>query len=482
LVKYKNIKNYVGLVFISFEKRIKRKMTNIDETIKKINPKITEPSWEHKLVYNSSSETLEPVYFWILDFMGKLGFKVEKIADNFSASPGGGYFSEMSSKATKVQEEGMKILGAVNQVVKSIINIVYDLKEFEIRLHQYDLSNSKNKEEAESGVLGLKQIWMDNVDLKRGRGSINQMSYELNFATLRDAFMAAKTIQDVDKMDLNDRVKRVLKPRLAEFLEWAKRSEKEMSKRFEIEKNYLKSQVATLKMYARWVKPYLRAAEQLAMKQGTGREPDLVSAFNTMVLELAVLGKNEIDVKKEALAKTLPPSFKDIKARKYYSCVFVDFMFRGIPQRASQAGHYVFGGKVEVTFKAYALNEEEIQKLFQELEKEDFSDVLGVAETQVTASLEQIHEDIDHFLKGDEEKEEPKTMWQSFLDFLSGKQKKKEEKKKTEKKEIGEIKKDSYPESWIRAHAERVAADLCFKLYDIYKKAHGMASVPLKEE
>lgn len=452
-------------------------MTDINEIIKKVNPKITEPSWQHTLVYNSSSETLEPIYFWILDFMGKLGFKVEKIVDNFSATPGGGYFSEISGKATRMQEEGMKILGAVNQVIKSIINIVYDLKEFEIRLHQYDLANSKNKDEAESGVLGLKQIWMDNVDIKRGRGSINQMSYELNFATLRDAFMAARTLQDVDKMDLNDRVKRVLKPRLAEFLEWAKRSEKEMRKRFEIEKNYLKSQVATLKMYARWVKPYLRAAEQLSMRQGTGREPDLVSAFNTMVLELCILGKGNVDIKKEVLAKNLPPNFKDIKTRKYHPCVFIDFMFRGIPERASQSGHYVFGGKVEVNFKAYALNEHEIDKLFQELEKEDLSDVLKVAETQVTASLEQIQEDIDHFLKGDEqEKKENKTMWQSFLDFLGGKQAKKEKEKK-EKKEITETKKDSYAESWIRAYAERVAADLCFKVYDVYKKAHGMASV-----
>ena len=67
---------------------------------------------------------------------------------------------------------------------------------------------------------------MDNVDIKRGRGSINMMAQDLQFVTLRDAFMTVKTLKDVDKIDLNDRVKRILKPRLAEFLEWKTRSEK----------------------------------------------------------------------------------------------------------------------------------------------------------------------------------------------------------------------------------------------------------------
>ncbi len=457
-------------------------MADIDKIIKKINPKITKPSWEHKLVYNSSSETLEPVYFWILDFMGNL-LDVEKITDNFAASPGGGYFSEIVGKATRMQEEGMKILGAINTVIKSIMNIIYDLKEFEIRLHQYDLSHSKKKDEVQSGMLGLKQIWMDNVDIKRGRGSINSMSYELNFVTLRDAFMAAKTIQDVDKMDLNDRVKRVLKPRIAEFLEWNKRSEIELRKRFEIEKGYLKSQVNSLKMYARWVKPYLRAAEQLRMKEKTSKEPALVSAFNTIVLELSLFGKSEIDVKKQALAKVLPPAFKNVKTRKYYSCVFVDFTFRGIPQRVSQSGHYVFGGKAEVSFKAYSLNEQEIEKMLQEIEKQDFQDVLSVAETEVTESLEQLHEDLEHFLeeKEHEKEKKPKTMWDSFTEALGIKKAKKKE-KTTKEKEIKKIKKDSYPEAWIRAHGETVAAGICFKIYDVYKKSHDMASAGFLEE
>ena len=38
---------------------------------------------KHGLVYDSSSETLEPVYFFILDLMNDFGLETEKIIDNF---------------------------------------------------------------------------------------------------------------------------------------------------------------------------------------------------------------------------------------------------------------------------------------------------------------------------------------------------------------------------------------------------------------
>jgi hypothetical protein len=61
------------------------------EVIKEVSPyyKKNNPKTENKLVYESSTETLEPLYFWILDFLqDQLGLKVEKISDNFSSSPG----------------------------------------------------------------------------------------------------------------------------------------------------------------------------------------------------------------------------------------------------------------------------------------------------------------------------------------------------------------------------------------------------------
>jgi hypothetical protein len=473
-------------------------MTSIDsvsDIIEKVSPyykKKGSASEEHKLVYDSSSQTLEPVYFWILDFVNDMfSGNVEKLIDNFTSSPGSGHFGELQQRASIMQQQATKTMGDINTVIKSIINLIYSLKEFEMRLEHYKSANSDDKDEKQSGILALKQIWMDNVDVKRGRGSINMLAHDMNFATLRDAFMTAETLKDIDKMDLNDRVKRILKPRLKEFLEWRKRSEQELKKRFEIERNYLKSQVKSLQLYSRWVKPYLIASEKLKMKE-TDREPSVVNIFNTLLLELTLFGKKEIKVEEEVLGGGLPSNFKNVKnKRKYYSCVLIDFVFRGIPQRASAQGstHYVFGGRAEVTFRGYCLNEDELAMLEEEMKKDDIHDALKLIEGTTTGSLDELREDIEKFINEEEkqEQEEKKSNDVNPFSALFGfykKKKKKEDKDKNEEdekinklKEKG-IRKDNYVEGMIRDLGESKAKQNCFTVFDVYKKAHGMASHP----
>ena len=470
-----------------------RESKDILNIISKISPRYRKdeepaPIWEHHLVYDSISTTLEPLYFWILDFIESNGFKVEKLIDNFVATPGSGSFGEFGQRVTIMQKQAMEILGSVNTVIKSIINIIYDLKEFEIRLKHYDAAKSSKKEEKEAGILALKQIWIDKVDINRGRGSINSMTYELGFTTLRDAFMAAKSVEDVDKMDLNDRVKRILKPRLAEFFEWIKQSEKELRKRFEIEKNYLKSQVNALKLYTRWAKPYLKAAEQLKMKET--KSAHLVNIFSTLILELALFCKKKINIKDAAYSKEIPFKLINFKSKRdYYACIFVDLSFRAIPQRISHRGDYSFGGKVEINLSAFALNDDELSLLEEELEKSDIADALKLVEATTTESLAQLQEDIEKFLREDKNNEEEnktqdKTAENPFtalFSFILKEKPKKEDKNKKEDK-IKEIKKhgiekDSYQESIIRKYAELQAAEACYRIYDVFKKSHGMATL-----
>src|SRR3972149_10649 len=85
------------------------------------------PLSKHSLVYDSSSETLEPVYFFILDLMNDLGLDAQKIIDNFASSPGSGHFAELGQRAAVMQQQGAKILGDVNTVLRSVLNIIYDL-------------------------------------------------------------------------------------------------------------------------------------------------------------------------------------------------------------------------------------------------------------------------------------------------------------------------------------------------------------------
>ena len=369
------------------------------------------PEAEHKLVYDSSSETLEPVYFFILDLMNDFGLKPEKFVDNFTSSPGSGHFSELGQKATMMQQQASQTLGNINTVLRSILNLVYDLKEFKIRLQSYDDLKSKDSMRAEGAKLSLKQLWMDKVDINKGNSSIKAMALgQAGFTTLLDAFLSAKDEKDVANIDLNDRVKRILSMRINEFNIWLSQSENELRKRYEIERNYLKSQYNSLKLYSRWVKPYLIAASQLEQKD-LGRDPAMVKTFNTIILELTLLGKSEMRMKDLAMSgdRDIP---KEIgkekflkKMRPYYSCVLVDFKFRGIPQKISQQSHFAFGGKAEITFRAYALNKDEIEKLIREFDKTDVNDALKLIQGTTDDSMKQLQDEIDSFINETPEKE-----------------------------------------------------------------------------
>jgi len=390
-----------------------------------------------------------------------------------------------------MQEEAMKVMQTIGVLIKSIINIIYDLRQFEQRLEDYKNAKSQDKLKKESANFALKQIWMDNVDIKRGNTSIKAMAFsQASFATLIDAFMFASSLEQIDKeLDLNERVKRILKDRFLEFSNWKIMSGEELNKRFRIEKSYLKSQVDSLKLYSRWAKPYIKAAEELRMQESSSAA--LVKAFNTILMQLVIFKKDAIKVQDEVYNKNLPASFARLleqkKIRNCNACNLLDLRFRGIPQRSEQ--HYTFGGRVDVTFKAYALNDEEISLLKKKLEESDLRDAMRLAEGATKESLKEIQDDIDHYLKGektleDEEESEEEKKAQDVNPFMAllGLGNKSKESKKGSKKENLLIQPDSYSEKYLRNMAETNAKNSLFTLYDIYKKAHGMASVPFRDQ
>ena len=453
-----------------------------------IKPK---PVSSFKMTFDSQQAQLEPIYYWLLDFVQDMGWNMEKLVDNFTASPGSGQFSEMSMKATKMQEEGMKILGGLNQVVKSVLNLIYDLKEFELRLAHYGDASSDDLKIKEIGILALKQIWLDNVDMKKGRGAIHQLAtMEMGYTTLREAFMMANSAEDLKKMNkdggiINDQVMRILIPRLSEFLKWVGYSEKELRKRFSIEKNYLKSQVETIKLYSAWMKPYLKAAEDLRQR-GFDKDAALVNAFSTSMFELQIFGKK---------AMSVPGKFHGYKLKRDYNqCIVIGLKYRGhVSQRVTQKGDMGFGmgGRIDMTFDAFALNDEEYGLVRKELDKDDVEDSMIFSMDVAGDALADLKEDLDYFLKSDEEKAKDDAKnkkdagesqdinpFSALLGLFKGGA---EKVKKGEKKEITgikDIKVDNYVERVVRAEAAEAAGGSLHTVYDIYKKAHGMASAP----
>ena len=375
----------------------------------------------------------------------------------------------------------MKIFGTVNTVLRSILNIIYDLKEFKLRLAEYENLKSKDDKIKFAAMLGLKQVWMDSVDIKRQTSSLKGFAQQFDYVTLIDAFMASNSVDDVNKLDLNDRVKRILQQRIPEFLRWVEESERELKKRFEIEKIYLKSQANSVKLYARWLKPYLKAAKQL--EQNAGETADLVTYFNTSLFELVLLGKDKYNPLEDIQKGELPKFFKDLKPplREYIPVALVEFSFRTAPDRNDQRGGYGYRGRVEITFTSFALNEDELKVLKREVEKDDFKDVYETIIGATDDSLGQIDTDIKDLLGEEKEKkeDEEKNGWDlnPFSSLTSLFRNEKKEDKKDLSKE-GMPSKDTEYEKVVRSQALLKARFSCRKLYDSYKKYLGMSAFP----
>ncbi|MCA9485424.1 MAG: hypothetical protein KC506_01110 [Nanoarchaeota archaeon] len=442
------------------------------------------PIEQHSLIYDSSSQNLEPVYFWLLDFMNGVYGKTTKLIDNFRSSAGSAHFAEMGGRVGTMQDRAMSMFQTSGVILKSILNLVYDLKEFGIRLEQYKRLKSDNKNERDAAKFSLKQIWMDRVDINRGNGSINVLAQQLDFVTLRDAFLKVD-LEKIDQVDLNERVKRILSQRLQEFSLWIAESERELKKRYEIEKTYLRSQVNSVRLYAKWAGPYLKAAQQLA-QNGSDDDAALVNAFNTTLMELVVLAEGRYNPDDDVASGDLPKVFlKNKKLRKYVPIGVVEYKFRTIPDRTGQpGGGYTFRGKVDVLFTSFALNSDEIKKLKEEVAKDDFGDVWAMMEGMTTESLDQLRADLNNLLgeeiiKEDKKKEEKKSNdINPFSALFSGIG---DVFKRKEKKNGDGIAKDSDYEKVLRSQAALAARLNCRKMFATYKKVHGMPALPNSE-
>ena len=454
---------------------------------KEIDKKINESGY--RIVYDSFSEGLEPIYFWVLDWMRDtywgLGADVEKTIDQFEAAAGSGFFGDLGTRGSIMQDRAMKLLGTINTVTRSVINILYDLKEFDQRLQLYkDLKDDDKKENAR---LSLKQFWMDKVDVQRGRGSINMMAQQLQFVTLRDAFMAAENEKlelNGRVMDLNERVKRILGPRMADYLTWERLSGKELERRYKIERNYLKSQIESLKLYGQWAKPYFQAAKRLNSE--VSRSPDLVTTFNTLQVQASLLGTK--------------------KQGDFFMAVEATFDFRTIPHtmRQSQAGvHYTQGGRVDMQFRGFALNADE-KKAVEEYELHEAFEMANLGDD----IIKEVEESLKDYFEGeDKEFEDPRErlgFLQEFVETIDDKklrknvvkdiEKLKDKIKKEDKAKspgplqaLGEnfkgvpefIKKISKNtvervEGEDRSDVAKSSNQSAYAVYLVYKKAHGM--------
>ena len=442
--------------------------------------------------------SLEPKYFWILDFIKKIGFVPIKHMEQIGASVVSQFFGEMSMRKQHLEKRGMEILATVNTVVRSVINLLYDLREFDRRISIYNDLKSDEKKKKDASDKALKRVWMDEVDIRKGNGSINAMAAQrgLEFTTLRDAFMIANNLDDLEKMDINRRVKDVLKGRLEEYVYWRDESEKELRQRKRIEVAYLQSQIHSLKLYSQWARPYLEAAQRLSFEDVNVKDPELIQAFDQNQIRIMIRATKKYHqkdfFKRAALERgySAPVTWSKAERAKaetekrgpsVIGVLEIEFIYRTKPTMVAQSqtgGAYRQAGKVDIYFRGFAMSEAEYKLLEQQ---EDF-EAMKFIEGMTTESLEAMKGDIERYLaegSAEEEKAKAAAKPQALLDKFLGVGKSAPSAAGGpailgEFANIGEQSIVNRTKAMLRSEMY----DKTFTVYDIFKKAHKLLSFP----
>lgn len=339
---------------------------------------------QYKLEINSPFEKPEKFYGLVLNEIRGDFKNVLRVAQSLNASPTSAFSGDVNTRRAYAKDNVDKSMGIIAGIVQTITKLLYSLREFDSVLDIIKKLESGDKMEIFAAEQNLRRIFLDEVDMKKGRGAMWQMQsgQGLEYVNLVDSFLTIEKLADIDDLRSNDRIKRLLKGRFQEYELWKIAFKKDMVSRKQIQKQFLKSQVESLKIQLNWIKPYYTLLKQLEIGSGT-TDPDLLVGFDTSVIttKIRCLTGGEKD-------GSLVTGFLDI-----------DFSFKTGPypvqtDSGGRAYHHRFGTKIMYT--PYIMSNSDYEDFVKKETMKDidfFKDIVG-------EQLKAMGEDLDKYLDG----------------------------------------------------------------------------------
>ncbi|MBI4141560.1 hypothetical protein HY484_01390 [Candidatus Woesearchaeota archaeon] len=354
------------------------------------------PISRYYMIYEAQHESVEPIYFWSLGHLkNDWGFPiVHKITDVFTAGQQSSYYGASAQRLGLAQDKVAQYLATIGKMVKDLFQLVRELRWIDERMGYYKGAIDEGKTADE---IVLKGLWVDLVDGvvagQKTAANLFIMAQQLQFTTLPDLFfnIHPKTADDVDKAveqeagAFNPAVKNALKRKLAQYLRWRDTTYKEVKVREKFTIDYLRQHFTTIKMYMTWVKPYLKHIHKLTGSVEKLSRPELVSAFESNMVELEILGQK------------IPENNKE-----YYTCILLNFEYRSRPALSyAQEGGYHRGpihvGETKITWRSYSWTQKQIDNYLKMKDLEDL-ELLSSIDQSLKDAMDSMGTDLMKYL------------------------------------------------------------------------------------
>ncbi|MBI4150670.1 hypothetical protein HY492_00940 [Candidatus Woesearchaeota archaeon] len=389
-----------------------------------------------RLIVEHPNLGIEPLYFWCLTHYRAQGFPiVDKVNDVFSASESSSMFGQGQQRLGLTQDRVFTFLRTIHEMVNSLPQYVRELRAIAER-RSYYVDSDKQGGEGEAAEKTLKGLYVDLVEGgTKNPASVFGLSQQVGFVVLPNLFFSMRREPGESDDSFWERVKKlgdgkdgfnpsvldVLQRKLKQYYTWKKATHEELTKRRTYLLKYLKQYYATIKLYMKWVKPYLKAAKRMGLDIDRMSRAELTKSFETALIEIEVLGK-----KLEAGSGD-----KD----SVFNCLMMTFQYRTKPAMSFVTPDYqhrgpTHTGEAELTWRSYTWTQKDID-MFKKLKDQEDYDLLKDINETLKESLSEVEEDLSTFLeqadqevfgaKEDKKPEDAKTTWfQPATDVFSG--------------------------------------------------------------
>jgi len=195
----------------------------------------------------SFHQSIEPYYFWCVNFLGDIGFPViDKISDIFTAAEHSSFYGAAGQRLGLAQDKVSQYLATIGKMVKDLFQLVRELRWIDERLEVYREAFGEDKEgnpllDKSGKKIGpkmgaenaLKGMWVDLVDGvvggQRTGSNLFVMAQQLQFTALPDLFFRVhpQEVKDVDKIvadqagEFNIPLRNLLGRKLVQYIAWS---------------------------------------------------------------------------------------------------------------------------------------------------------------------------------------------------------------------------------------------------------------------
>jgi len=399
----------------------KMEINRLDKPIETDYPK---PEGAYRFIFESPTASVEEIYFWILHHLRvDQGFSgITKISDIFAASEMSSISGAMQYRLAQQQEKAAQYLRGISDMVKSLFQIVREIRILNEKLKYY--TDSKKEDDiGRVAEIALKGQWVDLVEGgAKNPGSVYGLAQQVGFTIIPDLFFRIKVKKPEDvaravkPIEFNEKIKEVLARKLEQYYIWKEKTEVELTTRRKFILRYLKQHYNTIKLYMSWTIPYLKTIRRLGMGAKHMESAEIVTAFETSKIELEFL------------------SYKPNPMGDFHPVILATFNYRTMPQMSFMAEGYQKGpihvGQVEVVLRSYIWTSEDMKKYKDYREKSDMELIATIDQT-IADALDALGKELRDYLdleEADEKKEkedrekkrEEEPMLEPFTALFSG--------------------------------------------------------------